>query len=323
MTAPWVANMSKAFRVGIFIVLGLTLLSVGVFLIGDKDLLFTPTYTLKTDFQNVGGLDTGAEVRVGGIHEGTVSSIDLPTDPNGKVTVEMKLRNSTRNIIRKDSVVSIKTEGLLGNEFLEVSFGSQKAPPVQNNDVIAGAPLVDFADQAKSVTAEAKTGVEAFDQNMTALQHNFLLNGFFKKRGYNEPGELTENSIAKLPAVPSAREFDYDAEKLFKQRDGAQLKNQKQIDEAGDFLQDKKFGLAVVASSVATGDTPQDHLLTEARAKAVRDYLVQNFKLDDTRLKTIGLGKSKQAGDSGNVRILVYATAPAAPASSNEVTSSR
>ena len=309
--------MSKAFRVGVFVVLALLCLSVGIFLIGNKEFLFSPTYRLKTDFQNVGGLNNGAEVRVGGIHEGTISRVDLPTEPGGKVTIVMKLHSSTQNVIRKDSIASIKTEGLLGNKYLEISFGTRKAQAVQNDDLIAGEVPVDIAEQAKDLAASAKTGVEAFSDNMTALQHNFLLSGFFEKRGYNDPSELTKNSISKVPAGTRTKEFDYDAAKIFDKPDNAELKNKKALDEAGKFLQENQFGLAVVASSAAIGDTGKDRLLTKARAKVVRDYFVQNFKVDDTRIKIIGLGKSKQAGDTAKVQILVYAAKPAAPQGPN------
>ena len=309
--------MSKAFRVGVFVVLALLCLSAGIFLIGNKEFLFSPTYRLKTDFQNVGGLNNGAEVRVGGIHEGTISRVDLPTEPGGKVTIVMKLHSSTQNVIRKDSIASIKTEGLLGNKYLEISSGTGKAQAVQNDDVIAGEVPVDIAAQAKDLAASAKTGVEAFSDNMTALQHNFLLSGFFKKRGYNDPSELTKDSISKVPAGTRTREFDYDAAKIFDKPDNAELKNKKALDEAGKFLQENQFGLAVVASSAPTGDTGKDRLITKARAKVVRDYLVQNFKVDDTRIKIIGLGKSKQAGDTAKVQILVYAAKPAAPQGPN------
>jgi hypothetical protein len=67
-----------------------------------------------------------------------------------------------------------------------------------------------------------------------------------------------------------------------------------------------KFDLAVVAASNDVGDTDKDRVLTQARAKVVRDYLVQNFQFDDTRLKIIGLGKSAKPGDTGKVEILVY-----------------
>ena len=79
--------MSTAFRVGILIVMALVFLCIGVFLIGNKDFLFSSTYRLKAEFQNVAGLNTGAPVRIGGIHEGTVKEIVLPSQPDGKVTV--------------------------------------------------------------------------------------------------------------------------------------------------------------------------------------------------------------------------------------------
>ena len=48
----------------------------------------------------MGGLGGGAEVRIGGIHEGTVRTIKLPSRPDQKVTVVMDLASSTRNPLR-------------------------------------------------------------------------------------------------------------------------------------------------------------------------------------------------------------------------------
>ena len=42
------------------------------------------------------------------------------------------------------------------------------------------------------------------------------------------------------------------------------------------------------------------------RSKQFRDYLVQNFAVDDTRTKTMGLGKSKASGDGSKIQTLVY-----------------
>src|SRR5271165_3292472 len=116
--------MSRAARLGAFIVATLAILVVGVFIIGGKQYIFTSTYRLKTEFASVVGLDTGAEVRVGGVHSGTVRSVQLPAKPSDKITVWMDLDRSSKNIIRKDSVASIQTEGLLGNEYIAISFGS-------------------------------------------------------------------------------------------------------------------------------------------------------------------------------------------------------
>jgi len=119
--------MSRAFRLGVFIVGTLTILVMGIFLIGDRQLLFSPTYKLHSTFKTVAGLNEGAEVRVGGIHKGTVRQIQLPAQSAGGMTVVMDMERSTRHIIKKDSVASIQTEGLLGNKFVQISLGSDNA----------------------------------------------------------------------------------------------------------------------------------------------------------------------------------------------------
>ncbi len=101
--------------------------------------------------------------------------------------------------------------------------------------------------------------------------------------------------------------FDYDAKAVFDKDNSAKIKNQKVFDEAGSYLQNTNFGLAVVVSSSGMkGDSERDRTLTEARNMVVRNYLVQNFQLDDTRIRTFGMGKTEQLGENGKVRIIVY-----------------
>jgi outer membrane protein OmpA-like peptidoglycan-associated protein len=298
--------MSRAFRLGLFIVPTLLILAAGVFLIGEKRFMFRHTYRLEAEFQNVAGLNNGADVRVGGIHLGTVKYISLPSGPSGKLTVVMDLADSTKNIIRQDSVATIKTEGLLGDKFVEVSFGSEKARAIESGDTVKGETPVDFSDAALTVMNQSKTAVTAFAEDADALKQNFLFRGFFKERGYEDPTELKKNRVSQLPSQPSSKEFDYDVKDIFDKSDNAKLKNEKEFAEAGKFLEENKFRLAVIAASIDIGDTEKDRKLTEARAKVVRDYLVQHFKFDDTRLKFIGLGKSKTATDASKVEILIY-----------------
>jgi hypothetical protein len=106
--------MSKAARLGAFVVGTLVILALGVFIIGSKQYLFSSTYELKTQFDNVVGLDAGADVRVGGVHVGTVRNILLPHKPAEKVTVIVDVDKSTHEVIKQDSVASIETEGVVG-----------------------------------------------------------------------------------------------------------------------------------------------------------------------------------------------------------------
>jgi outer membrane protein OmpA-like peptidoglycan-associated protein len=298
--------MSRAFRLGIFIVATLLVLACGVFLIGDQRFLFRRTYRLGAEFQNVAGLNNGADVQVGGIHLGTVKYISLPNGPDGKLTVEMDMDNSTKNIIRRDSVATIKTEGLLGNKYVEISFGSEKSPNVESGQMLKGENPVDFSDAAVAATNQTKAAATAFQDDAEALKHNFLLRGFFKKRGYDDTKDLQKDKLSKLPEQRSSKDFVYEANGIFDKPDSAKLKNKKKLDEAGQFLEQNKFNLAVVAASNDVGDSDKDRVLTQARAKVVRDYLVQNFKFDDTRVKTVGLGKVTKADEAGKIEIRVY-----------------
>jgi len=156
--------MSRAARLGAFIVATLAILVAGVFIIGSKQYLFSSTFQLKTQFDNVAGLDVGGDVRVGGVHSGTVRNIVLPHKPGDKVTVVMDLSKSTHEIIKQDSVASIETEGLLGNQYLAISFGSAGAANVRGGDIIASQPPLEMSELLK------KTGV-ILDSSRQAIQN--------------------------------------------------------------------------------------------------------------------------------------------------------
>ena len=368
--------MSRVARLGAFIFVTLAILAIGVFIIGSKEYLFSSTYKLKAQFDNVAGLAEGADVQVGGVHSGTVTSIVLPNRPGGKVTVIMDLAKSTHEIIKQDSVASIQTEGLLGNQFLAISFGSAGQADVRSGDIIQSEPPLLMADMLKkasgildssqdaventtlatehlkSVSAkidsgqgtvgalvndkqlynnlqqttvtlhdtmlQAQTGVVDFQENMEALKHNFLLSGYFRKRGYIDSGNLKANSIGEIPQGVPAKSFTYTGKQLFDRLDSAKLKNEKSLNAGGEFLAENQFGFAVIVVSTGMeGDTQKDLVLTEARAMVIREYLVEHFGFDDSQLKTLGMGKqtgSNLDADWGSIQILVFPAGTEIPA---------
>ncbi|MBI4164377.1 MAG: MCE family protein [Acidobacteria bacterium] len=368
--------MSNNVRLGAFIVGALAILAVGIFLIGDEKFMFSSTYQLNSSFDSVIGLKEGAAVRVGGVHKGTVTHIQLPANPGGKVTVLMDLENSTRDVIKQDSESSIETEGLLGDKYIAVSFGSAQAPDVQDGDSIGSRPPVDFAalvkkadtildsteatvrnanqitenfrevgekinrgkgtvgalindrrmyEEATTAARNAQQGVKAFEENMEALKHNWFLRGFFKERGYTDTKELTKNAIANLPQAPPLEEFGFGGKDIFDKPDTAKLEGKQALDKVGKFLEANSFGLAVVVASTGIeGDKNENLILSQARAMVVREYLVDHFRVDDARLKTIGAGESSrpQPDSFGEVSIVVYPVgveAPVAKTSANKI----
>jgi phospholipid/cholesterol/gamma-HCH transport system substrate-binding protein len=155
--------MSRVARLGLFIVATLAVLATGVFVIGSQEYLFRPTYQLKAQFDNVVGLAAGADVRVGGVHSGTVETIELPHGPGERVTVVMELDKSTHEIIKRDSVASIETEGLLGNQYLSLSFGSAGQPDVRSGDILTSHPSLQMSDlliKMNGILNSSQLGIE-------------------------------------------------------------------------------------------------------------------------------------------------------------------
>jgi phospholipid/cholesterol/gamma-HCH transport system substrate-binding protein len=364
--------MSRAARLGAFIIATLAILAAGIFIIGDRQYLFTSTYRLQTQFSTVVGLDAGAEVRVGGVHSGSVRGIELPKTPAGKITVLMDLQRSTHDIVKRDSVAAIQTEGVLGNEYISISFGSAEGADVRDGNMISSEPPLAMADllkktdaildssqaavtntaaataSLKSISAKiddgqgtigalvndrtmysdlnqttvqmrgamthVQAGIADFQENMEALKQNFLLRGYFKKRGYEDSADLAKDAILHLPEGSPLKTFTYEPKRLFDKIDTAKLKNEGSLGTAGKFLAQNGFGVAVVVVYAgATGDAQKDLVLTQARAAVVREYLVGNFGFDDTQLKTLGMGKKVSAdanvnADSGwgDVEIVIY-----------------
>jgi phospholipid/cholesterol/gamma-HCH transport system substrate-binding protein len=163
--------MSRVARLGAFIVVTLAVLAAGVFIIGSREYLFSPTYQLKAQFDNVAGLAEGADVQVGGVHSGTVTTIVLPMKPGDKVTVNMELARSTHEIIKQDSVASILTEGLLGNQYLAISFGSAGQAEVKNGDTIQSEPPLQMADLLAKMDGIMDSSKQAIDNATLATAH--------------------------------------------------------------------------------------------------------------------------------------------------------
>ncbi len=149
-------------KLGIFIFLGSVLLVILIFLLGNKDQLFTSTFTIKAYFQNTEGLRNGAPVRFGGIDVGAVKSISIVNDTTGRVEVSMRIKSDVKRFIKKDSRASIETEGLVGNKVVMVSMGSESSDEVSDGGFILSKEPLTFAD----IIAETQ-GIMAYTKDMT------------------------------------------------------------------------------------------------------------------------------------------------------------
>jgi phospholipid/cholesterol/gamma-HCH transport system substrate-binding protein len=169
--------MSRTARLGAFILVTLAVLVSGVLIIGSKQYLFTSTYQLKAQFDDVAGLAAGGDVRVGGVHCGIVRSIELPHKPGEKITVAMDLVKSSREIIKQDSQVSIETEGMLGSQYIAISFGSVGKADVRSGDILASRPPLKMADLLAKADGILDSSQQAIENTTLATAHLGSISG--------------------------------------------------------------------------------------------------------------------------------------------------
>jgi phospholipid/cholesterol/gamma-HCH transport system substrate-binding protein len=134
-------------RVGITVIVATLTLAVLLFLMSGTSGLFTRRITLKSYFDNAQGLRQGAPVRLSGVDIGNVSKILIVPDKDKQQTpvqVVMKLSTKYSYAIRRDSVTSLETAGVLGETYLDIDSLQALGPPAQDGDTLPTQVHPDF-----------------------------------------------------------------------------------------------------------------------------------------------------------------------------------
>lgn len=121
-------------KLGVFVLASLLLLVLLLYMIGKNRNFFGNNYVLKARFENVNGLVAGNNVRFSGIQAGTVKKISILNDTC--IEVLMTLDTKFRDIIRKDAVASIATDGLVGNKVVNILPSGLPGPLANEGTVI-------------------------------------------------------------------------------------------------------------------------------------------------------------------------------------------
>ena len=125
---------SEKLKLGVFVILGLLLFVVGIYLIGQRQNIFSKTFTISANFNNVNGLIQGNNVRYSGINVGTVKTISMINDST--INVIMIIEEKMKNHLKKDAVATIGTDGLVGNMIVNIIPGDGNAEDVSSGDII-------------------------------------------------------------------------------------------------------------------------------------------------------------------------------------------
>lgn len=143
-------RLINTIKLGSFVLAGLILLVLLLYMIGKNKNLFGSTYVLKARFENVQGLVAGNNVRFSGIQTGTVKKISIINDTVIEVTMVIDTRMKT--IIRKNAVTSISTDGIVGNKVVNIFPSKQPGELAMEGDILLSRSVVSADDVMQSVS---------------------------------------------------------------------------------------------------------------------------------------------------------------------------
>ena len=107
--------------VGLFIIAGIVCLGYLSIKLGKMEIVGERGYEIYGLFSNTGGLNSGASVEIAGVNVGRVRSITLD---NYQARVILNLPWSVQ--VQEDAIASIKTKGLIGEKYIEITPGGSE-----------------------------------------------------------------------------------------------------------------------------------------------------------------------------------------------------
>lgn len=198
---------NKNLSVGIFVVGGLLLFGLGLFVIGDQRRAFGRHMEYYAEFTNMAGLAKGAKVRVGGMDAGQVVEIAVPDSPARRFRVRWRIDANLSGLVRADSLATVDTEGVVGGTYLSVKPGSAKAPeasalstipsrePIELSDILGRGDGLLTDTRTAVQTLGGKLGVTLDTMNSTISNVNDIAVGL--KAGHGPAGMLlTDDALA-------------------------------------------------------------------------------------------------------------------------------
>ncbi|HSN99800.1 MAG TPA: MlaD family protein [Candidatus Nanopelagicales bacterium] len=193
-------------KVGILILTAVGLLAAFILIMGGLN--FQPTYSIYVEFDNPGGLQSGAPVKVAGVKVGKLSDIQFrggeinPTtgqrDP--LVRIQAKIEKRYQRSIRKNAVFYVTTQGVLGEQFLAVEPGSADRPELPDDAVVRGLDpprldmlLAESYELLHSTVAAMRENKGEITEAFDGLRKTLRGTGEFMHRNQDRLDRIAEN----------------------------------------------------------------------------------------------------------------------------------
>ena len=144
----------RTIRMGIYIAAGVLVFIFAIYLIGAKQNMFGINVKVTTIFSDVKGLREGATVRFTGIDVGAVSKLEILSDSS--ILVEMAIEQKVTPFIKKNSLATIGTQGLMGNKLIVLLPGSPDEASIEQGDALPSLPAIETDDILKEIKVSSE-----------------------------------------------------------------------------------------------------------------------------------------------------------------------
>ncbi|MGB0453481.1 MAG: MlaD family protein [Bacteriovoracaceae bacterium] len=170
-------DKNKVIVTGVFVGALSIIMCISVFFITKESALFAPKVQIKAKFSKVENLKPGAHVQLKGVKIGSVSDISFTSVE--EITVTLGIIAKYSQWIKKDSFVSIRTQGILGDKFVEISGGTDATPSLKTSDFITtkeGSQLDQFIHKGEDILVVATRVLQKVDAILDPVKEENLNN---------------------------------------------------------------------------------------------------------------------------------------------------
>ena len=157
-------------KLGAFVLVATTSLILGLYYIGSKKNIFHSTINVSADFNNVGGILPGNNVRFNGINVGTVFKVYAISDT--AIKVEFTVDKDLTKFISRNAIASIGTDGLLGNKLIDISPGEGGVQPLQEGDVLKPMNPIEMDNELRTLTT-TNDNLKMITENLKGVSEKF------------------------------------------------------------------------------------------------------------------------------------------------------
>jgi phospholipid/cholesterol/gamma-HCH transport system substrate-binding protein len=161
----------RLFKLGLFVAAGLVILIVAVYYLGKQQNIFGSGVNVYAEFSNIKGLQIGNNVRFLGTNAGYVSGITVKNDST--IVVQVVILSNMSRYIRKNSMVEIMNDGIMGSKILEIYPGTGDFQPIENGNFLPSRTTLSMEELFRSLEGTVEYSTRA-SQNLWLVTENII-----------------------------------------------------------------------------------------------------------------------------------------------------